>query len=70
MIDEEKAKTEANAHETSTQTIARLEVTLAEISEVMAVISAGYISFQATIKQRTTALKVKFCLSDAGDEKE
>ena len=40
MIDEEKAKTEANAHETSTQTIARLEVTLAEISEGIAAMMA------------------------------
>ena len=70
MIDEEKAKAEAAAHETATQTVAILEATLAEIAEGMAAMMAGYISFQATMKQRTTALEVKFGISDAGDEKE
>ena len=72
MIDEDKAKAEAAAHEveTPTQTVARLEATLAEISEGMAAMMAGDISFQATMKQRATALEVKFGISDAGDEKE
>ena len=69
MIDEDKAKAEAAAHETATQTVARLEATLAEISEGMAAMMAGYISFQATMKQRATALEVKFGISDAGHEK-
>ena len=41
MIDEEKAKAEAAAHETPTQTVARLEASLAEISEGMATMMAG-----------------------------
>ena len=59
MIDEEKAKAEAAAHETPTQTLARLEVTLADIAQGMEKMMTDYISFQATVKQRTTALEAK-----------
>ena len=69
MIDEEKAKAEAAAFETSTQTLARLEATLAEIAEGMASMMAGYISFQATMKQKTTLLEAKLGIREAVDEK-
>ena len=67
MIDEEKAKAEAAAHETPTQTVRRLEATLEEIAEKMLTMMTGYVSFQATIKQKTTELENK--LRKSNEEK-
>ena len=68
MIDEEKAKAEAAAHETPVETLTRLEEKLREISEGMLAMMAGYVNFQATIKQKTTELEEKLSLRKRDEE--
>ena len=58
MIDEDKAKAEAAAHEIANQNLARLESTLSEISQGMVAMMARYSSFQAKMKQRVTAVEM------------
>ena len=59
MIDEEKAKAEAAAHDTPTETLKRLEITLADVAQGMEKTVSEYVAFQATLKQRATALENK-----------
>merc|ERR1719282_146919 len=58
MIDEEKAKAEAAAHETLAETVTRLESELDTVVTAMGELMSKYLEFQATIKKRITTAEI------------